>query len=139
MGALLHRGRRRRERVQTLAGRPTHTKCRDGRKEKEGNANKIMSADDDAASSALAALAATPCRDLARAAGVSRPVRALAARLASAGLAGAADAGSAAAGGDDADVAALHAVFDAALAGGLGCYVLDYVVEVCGDPLMTSR
>ena len=92
------------------------------------------------AQAALAVLAATPTRDLPRAAAPSgaRPVRALATRLTDAGLArwagdgGGADAASA-------DVAALHAVFDGALAGGLACYVLDYVVEVCGDPLMTSR
>ena len=92
----------------------------------------------DLAASALAALAATPCRDLPRVGSTgARPVRALAARLAAAGLA---NAGGGAGDADgDADVAALHAVFDAALTGGLGCYILDYVVEVCGDPLMTSR
>jgi hypothetical protein len=85
--------------------------------------------------SALAALAATPCRDLPRAGpSGTRPVQALAARLAAAGLSEWADNAD-----NAADVAALHAVFDGALAGGLACYVLDYVVEVCGDPLMTSR
>jgi hypothetical protein len=87
------------------------------------------------ADAALAALVATNPRDIPRAPATpsgTRPVRALAARLAAAGLV------SPPTPVDD-DVAALHAVFDAALAGGVGCVVLDYVMEVCGDPLMTSR
>lgn len=94
-------------------------------------------ADASPADAALAALAAVHPRDIPRTTGTAsaRPVRSLAAKLAAAGLV----AKPADGGGDDDDVACLHAVFDAALAGGLGCVVLDYVMEVCGDPLMTSR
>lgn len=80
----------------------------------------------------FARLVAAPPRSLPRAdASGVRPLRLLADALADAGLAPRAQAGD--------DVAALGALFDGALAAGLGCVVLDYVVEVCGDPLMTSR
>ena len=80
----------------------------------------------------LTRLAATPPRSLAApdAAGV-RPLRRLADELAAAGLAPRAPPGD--------DVAALGALFDGAVGAGLGCVVLDYVVEVCGDRLLTSR
>ena len=37
------------------------------------------------------------------------------------------------------DVECLYRVFDIALAHGLGCVVLDYILEVCSDPAQTSR
>lgn len=37
------------------------------------------------------------------------------------------------------DVECLHALFDVAVSHGLGNVVLDYVVEVCSDPFLTSR
>lgn len=92
---------------------------------------------------ALRRLASTPPRDLPRAGAASgeRPLQSLAAELRSSGAAsdskGAVGAGFGR--GDDADVSALGTVFDAAVDAGLGCFVLDYVAEVCEDPLLTSR
>lgn len=92
---------------------------------------------------ALRRLASTPPRDLPRAGTASgeRPLQSLAAELRASGAAsdstGAVGAGFGR--GDDADVAALGTVFDAAVDAGLGCLVLDYVAEVCEDPLLTSR
>ena len=92
---------------------------------------------------ALRRLASTPPRDLPRAGAASgeRPLQSLAAELRASGAAsdstGAVGAGFGR--GDDADVAALGTVFDAAVDAGLGCLVLDYVAEVCEDPLLTSR
>lgn len=92
---------------------------------------------------ALRRLASTPPRDLPRAGAASgeRPLKSLAADLRASGAASDAT-GAVGAGfgrGDDADVAALGTIFDAALDAGLGCLVLDYVAEVCEDPLLTSR
>lgn len=82
--------------------------------------------------SPLAALTTTAPRDLLRLdAGGTRTLRTLADELAAAGLAPRAPAGD--------DVAALAALFDAALGAGLACVVLDYVAEVCGDPTVTSK
>ena len=92
---------------------------------------------------ALRRLASTPPRDLPRAGAASgqRPLQSLAAELRASGAAsdstGAVGVGFGR--GDDADVAALGMVFDAAVDAGLGCLVIDYVAEVCEDPLLTSR
>ena len=37
------------------------------------------------------------------------------------------------------DVACLHALFDVAISRGLGCWVYDYVRDVCADSTLTSR
>ena len=79
----------------------------------------------------LAALTTTPPRDLLRLDAGIRTLRRLADDLAAARVVARVPAGD--------DVAALGALFDAALASGLACIVLDYVAEVCGDPLVTSR
>lgn len=92
---------------------------------------------------ALRRLASIPPRDLPRAGAASgeRPLQSLAAELRASGAVsdstGAVGAGFGR--GDAADVAALGTVFDAAVDAGLGCLVLDYVAEVCEDPLLTSR
>ena len=92
---------------------------------------------------ALRRLASTAPRDLPRAGAASgqRPLQSLAAELLASGAASESQ-GAVGAGfgrGDDADVAALGTIFDAAVDTGLGCVVLDYVAEVCEDPLLTSR